>query len=140
LPVVHRIEGHRRTRLLMILAALWAAAWAIVGVAGLVGGVLAAVLLVASGGVFGLGETLHSPVVPAIVNDLSSDHLRGRYNAANSVAFQIAAVLGPTSAGLLIGNGLAAAYITILLVGCAVLVGLLLTLERRISPAANGLP
>jgi hypothetical protein len=46
--------------------------------------------------------------------------------------------LGPTSAGLLIGHGLAAAYIVMLLVGCAVLVGLLLSLEGRISPAANG--
>jgi MFS family permease len=124
----------------MILAALWAAAWAVVGVAGLVGGALAAVLLVASAGIFGGGETLHSPVVPAVVNDLASDHLRGRYNAANSVAFQIAAVLGPSTAGLLIGHGLASAYIVMLLVGCAVLVGLLLALERRISPAANGVP
>jgi MFS family permease len=139
LPVVRRIEGHRRTRLLMIMAAIWACAWALVGVAGLVGGALAVVLLVASAGIFGGGETLQSPVVPAVVNDLASDHLRGRYNAANSVAFQIAAVLGPISAGLLIGHGLAAAYIVMLLVGCGVLVVLLRGLERRISPAANGI-
>jgi MFS family permease len=139
LPVVRRIEGHRRTRLLMIMAAIWASAWALVGIAGLVGGAVAFVLLVASAGIFGSGETLQSPVVPAVVNDLASDDLRGRYNAANSVAFQIAAVLGPISAGLLIGHGLAAAYIVMLLVGCGVLVALLLSLEQRISPAANGI-
>lgn len=138
LPVVRRIEGHRRTRLLMLMAAIWASAWALVGVAGLVGGALALTLLVVSAGVFGSGETLNSPVIPAVVNDLSSDHLRGRYNAANSVAFQIAAVLGPISAGLLIGHGLAAAYIVMLLLGCGVLVLLLRSLESRISPAANG--
>jgi MFS family permease len=138
LPVVNRIQGRRRTRLLMLLAAVWATAWAVVGIAGLVGGALAAVLLIASAGIFGSGETLQSPVVPAVVNDLASERLRGRYNATNSLAFQIAAVLGPTSAGLLIGHGLAAAYIVMLLVGCAVLVGLLLSLEGRISPAANG--
>jgi MFS family permease len=138
LPVVRRIEGHRRTRLLMLMAAVWAGAWALVGVAGLVGGAFAFVVFVVSAGIFGSGETLQSPVVPAVVNDLASDHLRGRYNAANSVAFQVAAVLGPISAGLLIGHGLAAAYIAMLLVGCAVLVTLLLGLERRISPAANG--
>jgi MFS family permease len=138
LPVVRRIEGHRRTRLLMAMAAIWAFAWAIVGVAGLVGGAAAFVLLVASAGIFGSGETLQSPVVPAVVNDLASDHLRGRYNAANSVAFQIAAVLGPISAGLLIGHGLAAAYIVMLLAGCGVLIALLAGLERRISPAVNG--
>jgi MFS family permease len=138
LPVVRRIEGHRRTRLLMLMAAIWAVAWALVGVAGLVGGAVAFALLVVSAGIFGSGETLQSPVVPAVVNDLASDHLRGRYNAANSVAFQIAAVLGPISAGLLIGHGLAAAYIVMLLAGCAVLVALLLGLERRLSAAANG--
>ncbi|MDP9221131.1 MAG: MFS transporter [Actinomycetota bacterium] len=138
LPVVQRIEGHRRTRLLMVMAGIWASAWALAGVAGLVGGALAAVLLIASAGIFGAGETFQSPVVPAVVNDLASDHLRGRYNAANSVAFQIAAVAGPSVAGLLIAHGLAAAYIVMLLVGCLVLVGLLFLLERRIPAAANG--
>jgi MFS family permease len=139
LPVVRRIEGHRRTRLLMVMAAIWASAWAIVGVAGLVGGAVAFALLVVSAGIFGSGETLNSPVVPAVVNDLASDHLRGRYNAANSVAFQVAAVLGPISAGLLIGHGFSAVYIVMLLVGCGVLVLALLSLERQISPAANGI-
>lgn len=139
LPVVHRIQGRRRTRILMVLAGIWATAWAVVGVAGLVGGAVAAVLLIASAAIFGSGETLHSPVVPAVVNDLATERLRGRYNAANSIAFQIAAVLGPTSAGLLIGHGLAAAYIVMLLVGCGVLVLLLVAFERRISPAANGI-
>jgi MFS family permease len=138
LPVVQRIEGFRRTRLLMLMAGIWAVAWAIVGVAGLVGGVVAVALLLSSSGIFGAGETLLSPVSPSLLNDLASDHVRGRYNAANSLAFQIAAVLGPASAGLLIGNGLSAAYIAMLLVGCAVLVVFLLRLERRISPAANG--
>jgi MFS family permease len=138
LPIVNRIQGRRRTRLLMLLAVVWATAWAVVGIAGLVGGALAAVLLIASAGIFGSGETLQSPVVPAVVNDLASERLRGRYNATNSLAFQIAAVLGPTSAGLLIGHGLAAAYIVMLLVGCALLVVLLLGLERRIPAAANG--
>jgi MFS family permease len=96
-------------------------------------------LLVVSAGIFGSGETLNSPVVPAVVNDLASDHLRGRYNAANSVAFQVAAVLGPISAGLLIGHGFSAVYIVMLLVGCGVLVLALLSLERQISPAANGI-
>ena len=138
LPVLQRIQGRRRTRVLIAMTAVWAARGRFVGVSGLVGGALAVGLLVASGGIFGLGETLNSPVAPSLVNDLASDHLRGRYNAANSLAFQLAAVLGPAIAGLLIGRGWDAAYIVMLLLGCLVLVGLLLALERRISPAANG--
>jgi MFS family permease len=138
LPVVQRIQGRRRTRLLMLMALIWAVMWAMAGVAGLFGGLVAVILLITCGGVFGLGETILSPVTPALVNDLASDHLRGRYNAANSVAFQVAAVLGPVTAGVLIGHGWAAAYIMLLLVSCAVMVLLLALLERRISPAANG--
>ncbi len=138
LPVVQRIEGRRRTRLLMLMCLIWAVTWAMVGVAGLFGGVVAVVLLVTSGGVFGVGETLQSPIVPALVNDLASDHLRGRYNAANSVAFQVAAVLGPGISGLLIGHGWAAVYIALMLSSCAVMLLLLVMLERRISPATNG--
>jgi MFS family permease len=138
LPVLQAIHGRRRTRMLIVMAGVWATAWAFVGVSGLVGGALAVGLVVASGGIFGLGETLNSPVSPSLVNDLASDQLRGRYNAANSIAFQMAAVLGPAIAGLLIGNGWDAAYIVMLLVGCAVLAGLLLSLERRIAPFANG--
>ena len=138
LPVLQAIQGRRRTRMLVLMAAIWAVAWVFVGAAGLVGGALAVGLLVASGGIFGLGETLNAPVAPSLVNDLASDQLRGRYNAANSIAFQMAAVLGPVTAGLLIGGGWDAAYIVLLLVGCALLAGLLLSLERRISPLANG--
>ncbi len=138
LPVLQAIQGRRRTRMLVLMAAIWALAWVFVGAAGLVGGALAVGLVVVSGGVFGLGETLNAPVAPSLVNDLASDALRGRYNAANSIAFQLAAVVGPVTAGLLIGGGQDAAYIVLLLVGCAVLAGLLLSLERRVSPLANG--
>ena len=35
---------------------------------------------------FALGETLVSPTLPAIVNDLAPDSLRGRYNGAYVLA------------------------------------------------------
>jgi hypothetical protein len=38
---------------------------------------------------FGLGETMLHPTIPATVNDLAPDHLRGRYNASNSLAFHL---------------------------------------------------
>ncbi len=139
LPVVNRIQGRRRTRLLMLLAAdlgdgLGGRRGRRPGRWGARRGPADRQCRRSSA----VGETLQSPVVPAVVNDLASERLRGRYNATNSLAFQIAAVLGPTSAGLLIGHGLAAAYIVMLLVGCAVLVVLLLAWSGRISPAANG--
>lgn len=140
LVVVQRIEGRRRTRVLMLMAGTLAVCWVTVGLAGLVPGtVIATVLVALSMSVMGVAETLQSPVIPAITNDLAPAHLSGRYNALASFVFQAAAVIGPISAGLLLGHGWRASFIVILLVGCAVMVLVLLRLERVLPPAANGL-
>jgi MFS family permease len=141
LVVLQRIEGRRRTRALMLMSAIWAVAWTIMGITGLVPGTLvASVLLVVSLGVFGLGETLLSPVGAAVTNDLAPDHLRGRYNAVNSAVFQVAAIVGPIAAGHLLGWRLPVVFVGMLLLGCAVMVVLLHRIERVIPPHANGVP
>ena len=141
LVVLQRIEGRRRTRALMLMSAIWAVAWTIMGVTGLVPGTLvASVLLVVSLGVFGLGETLLSPVGAAVTNDLAPDHLRGRYNAVNSAVFQVAAIVGPIAAGHLLGWRLPVVFVVMLLLGCAVMVLLLRRIERVIPAHANGVP
>jgi MFS family permease len=139
--VLQRIEGRRRTRALMLMSAIWAAAWTLMGASGFVPGTLvASVLLVASLGVFGLGETLLSPVGAAMINDLAPDHLRGRYNATNSAVFQVAAVVGPIAAGHLLGWRMPVVFVGMLLLGCAVMVVLLHRVERVIPDVANGVP
>lgn len=139
LIVIQRIEGHRRTRVLMLMSLVWAASWSLMGLAGLVpGSVVAGVLLAASMAVFALGETFQSPVVPAITNDLAPEHLRGRYNAVGSMVFQVAAILGPVVAGFLLGHHLALAFVALLLLGCALMLVVLRQLEDAIPAAANG--
>ena len=139
LVVIRRIEGRRRTRVLMAMSAVWAASWILMGASGLLpGAVVGSVLLVSSMGVFALGETLLSPVAPALVNDLAPEHLRGRYNAINSAVFQAAAVAGPIVAGQLLGRRLPAAFVAVLLAGCAAMVLLLQRLERVLPAHANG--
>jgi MFS family permease len=137
--VLQRIEGRRRTRALMLMSAIWAAAWTLMGVSGLVPGTLvASVLLVVSLGVFGLGETLLSPVGAAVINDLAPDHLRGRYNATNSAVFQVAAIVGPIAAGHLLGWRMPFVFVGMLLAGCAAMVVLLRHVEAIIPARANG--
>ncbi len=141
LVVIQRIEGHRRTRVLMVMSGVWAASWSLMGLSGLVpGSVVGSVLLVSSMSVFALGETLLSPVAPAITNDLAPDHLRGRYNAVASAVFQLAAIAGPVIAGQLLGRRMPAVFVATLLAGCAAMVVVLLRLERVITPQANGVP
>ena len=142
LVVLQRIEGHRRTRVIALMAVIWAAAWLLLGASSLVPGTLGAVVLVAGcAAVFGLGETLLQPTVPVIVNDLAPDHLRGRYNAVSSGAFQLAAVVAPPVAGWLIGHGLATGYIAALVGGAALLGAIaVLRLEPQLPLRVNGLP
>jgi MFS family permease len=85
------------------------------------------------------GEMLHSPTVPAIVNDLAPDELRGRYNAANAVSWQAARIAGAPVAGLLLGAGLAAPLLIGFVGVCGLAAVLALELERRLPAAANGL-
>lgn len=138
--VVRHIEGRRRTSVLALLAAIWAVAWGVMGVAGLAAGTTAAaVLVVASMGIFALGETLLSPIAPAITNDLAPEHLRGRYNATASLAFQLAAISAPVSAGFLIGHEMPVTYVVTLLAGCVAFGVLALRMEGLLPRRANGL-
>ncbi len=139
LTVLSRMEGHRRTRMLALLAGIWALAWAVTGLSGLVpASALGSVLLVTSLLVFGFGETLLSPIAPAITNDLAPPRLRGRYNAAASIAFQLAAISAPALSGQLIGRGLGTVLITGLVLACGVFALLSLRLERWLPAQANG--
>ena len=140
LVVLKAIDGRRRTRVLGVLAVIWAVSWLVMGAAGLVPGtVLAAVLVIASTGIFAFGETLLSPIAPAITNDLAPEHLRGRYNALSSLSFQVAAIAAPASAGFLIGHDLPVTYVVTLVAGCVAFGVLALRMERVLPPAANGL-
>jgi MFS family permease len=137
--VLQRIEGRRRTRVLVLMSGVWAASFVALGLTGLVPGtVVAAVLFGLCAAVFGFGETFYQPTLPAMVNDLAPDHLRGRYNAVMSIAWQSASVVGPAVAGILIGHGWSTSYIVMLVAGCVLVAWLALVAERRLSRQVNG--
>lgn len=96
-------------------------------------------LLVVAFGVFAIGETFQSPVLPAIRNDVAPAALRGRYNAAAALAFQIANVSGPAVSGALLGRQHGDVYIVMLIAGCAVLGVASHRLEHVLPAAANGI-
>lgn len=138
--VLRLITGRRRTRVMQVMAVIWALSWLVLGAAGLLpGSLVAAIGVLAFMGIFAFGETMLQPTVPAIYNDLASDRTRGRYNAINSAAFQGGAIAGPLVAGLLLGAGLDAWFIGVMVVGSLAVGALALALERVVPPAANGL-
>ncbi len=143
LTVMRRIEGRSRSRTLAVVGAIFAVSWLVLGVGGLIGDripLLAALLVIACSTIFGFGETLLQPVQPALINALAPDRLRGRYNSAHSVNFGISSVIGPVTAGPLIGAGHAMVWILLVLSGCLVASLLALSVRRLLTPAQDGGP
>lgn len=140
--VLRLVSGRRRTRALLLMCGLWSLSWTVLGLAGWSGersATMAGVLVCASAAIFGVGETFLQPTLPAMVNDLAPDALRGRYNSASAGAFHLAEIVGPPFAGLLIGHALAGWYTLALVLGCVGAAAVTLAVERRLSPAVNGL-
>jgi MFS family permease len=133
------IAGRRRSAMLALCAAIWSCSWLVIAFSDAVAGALAVGLVVAGLGLFGLGETLWAPLAPAIVNDLATEELRGRYNALQGMTWTVAMIIGPALAGLLIGNGLAHVWVACTVGGTAVAAVLLVRLRRHLTDEQDGL-
>lgn len=142
LVVVRWLEGRSRTRALAVVALVFGLSWVVLAGAGWAGSagftVIAIACVIACSMIFAFGETLMSPVMPAITNALATDELRGRYNAMASMVWGISGVVGPVAAGPLIGNGLSTAWLVSAIVGCLLASLLALRLHRRLTPAQDG--
>jgi MFS family permease len=137
LPVLRLARGRRRTAAVVALSALWAAAWALVLAGSHLGGGLAVPLFVLAAVAFGLGETLFAPSVPAMVNDIAPEALRGRYNGGSAFAYTVGFALGPASAGLLLEHRLGSQLLAGLMAGCAAAALLAMSARRRIPATAD---
>jgi MFS family permease len=139
--VIRVLQGRSRAKALAGVGVLFALAWLVLGGAGLVDGahaLIAALGVVACASIFALGETLLSPVMPALTNALATDELRGRYNAMGSMIWGVSAVVGPVSAGPLIGSGLGAVWVALVVGGSLVASLIALSLRRLLTPIQDG--
>jgi MFS family permease len=130
LVAVRYVDRLPRSRALTYVALGWSASWVIAGVA-LVPGlpqVIVDIVLCTALGLFGLTETLYSPVGNALVNDLADDATRGRYNALSSSTWSLANLVGGPTAGLLLGLGTGLPWVGVLVAGT----GLSSLLARRL--------
>jgi MFS family permease len=121
-------RGRRRTRIAAAGIGLFAATWLLTLTRRppvLVGALI----------VFGLGETLYVPVLPALVNDLAPERLRARYNAVFNLSNQIGPVIGPAVAGVVLAAGHGAALFVGLAVACALAAGAAIAIEPLLAAA-----
>lgn len=137
LPAIRYARGRSRLRGAARAAVFFAVAWIILVLPTTLGlgGLTRDLLMITALGVFALGEATLSPTLPALVNDLAPEHLRGRYNAIFSLSNQIGPVVAPTLVGFALGNGLGEPYLYGLAVVCLGIGGLALLL-RRVTPRA----
>jgi MFS family permease len=138
LLVLRLVSGRRRTAILQLACGGWAAAWTLTLVAGQLGsgaGALAGFVIAMI--VFGVAETLLTPTLPAIVNDLAPDDLRGRYNGAATLAWTTGFLTGPALAGVALDAGAGTMLFLALIAACATAGGATRRLERHLPPSAN---
>jgi MFS family permease len=136
--VLRWLAGRRRTTGAALAAATWAVTWAVVIIGGQLGGGVPAVIVFAAAMViFALGETLLSPTLPAIINDLAPPGAAGRYNGLGALAFTTGFLLGPAIGGAALGAGMGTALFVALIAGCGLACLAALRLGRQLPSSAN---
>ena len=80
-----------------------------------------------------------APVAPALLNGLAPEHLRGRYNSLMSMSWTVGSIIGPATAGLLIGNGLPGLWVATVVGGTALAGVMFVRLRRHLSDEQDGL-
>jgi MFS family permease len=133
------VGGRRRTRAIAVLCAIWAGAWVLLAYGGPAGGAISVAAALAVAAVFGVGETILAPTVPAMVNDLSPETMRGRYNGGATMAYTAGFLLGPAVGGFALAR-LGATWFMVLAAVCGAGMLLTLRLERALPQSANRRP
>lgn len=137
LVVLRWLAGRRRTTGVALAATAWAASWAVVIVGGhLGGGVAAEAAFVTAMVIFAVGETLFSPTLPAVINDLAPPEAAGRYNGLGVLAFTTGFLLGPVGGTEVLGRW-GTGLFTVLTLACLSAAVAALGLGRRLAPDVN---
>ncbi len=139
LVALRLIGGRRRSSMLALCAATWSVSWLVIASSDAVDGWVAVAAIIVGLGLFGAGETLWAPVAPAIINDLAREDMRGRYNALQGMTWTVGSIVGPASAGLLIGHGHPHLWVLTVVGGTAVAAVLFLDLRRHLTAAQDGI-
>ena len=132
------LERRSRTRVMAVVGLLWAFFWLVLALSLALPAAVAIAAISVAVVVFALGETLMSPLGPAIVNEIAPEHLRGRYNAAQGLTWELAGTLAPAITAAFYVSGLSnwwpLSVAVLALVGGA----MMLYLRRRLTPEEDG--
>ena len=139
LVTLRLIKGRRRSSMLALCAATWSVSWVVIATSDAVDGWVAIGCIVVGLGLFGVGETLWAPVAPAVVNGLAPEEMRGRYNALQGMTWTVGSIVGPATAGMLIGHDLPYVWVGLVVGGTALAAAAFLSLRQHLTDAQDGL-
>jgi MFS family permease len=133
------VNGRSRAQMLAGVGVLWAVTWALATSSLVLTGWLVLGALILAMSVFALGETLWSPVAPALLNELAPEHLRGRYNSFQSLLWGVSGAIGPLVTGLFLSADLGKAWALTLTAGCLLAAFIALRMRHHLTPRQDGL-
>ena len=136
--ILNVIDGRSRTRVLAMVGVMWAFFWVILAVSLALPPFFTILAISLAMIVFAIGETMLSPVGPAIINEIAPEHLRGRYNAAQGLSWGLSSTVAPAMIAAFFDNGLSnwwpLSVAVLSLAGGA----FMLTLRRHLSASEDG--
>jgi MFS family permease len=137
LVVLRWLAGRRRTSAVALAAMAWAVSWGVVIAGGHLGsGAAAEVAFVIAMVIFAVAETLFSPTLPAIINDLAPPEAAGRYNGLGVLAFTTGFLLGPVGGAAALATWGAGLFVALIVI-CLGAAAAALRLGRQLPAAVN---
>jgi MFS family permease len=134
--VLRWLAGHRRTTGVALAATAWAAGAFVIAGGRLGGGAAAAGAFVIAMVIFAVGETLFSPTLPAVINDLAPPEAAGRYNGLGVLAFTTGFLVGPAAGAAALG-AVGTGLFVALIAACLFAAVAALRLGQHLPPGVN---
>jgi len=129
--VLNLIEKYSKYTALIAVAVIWALSWLAVGVSPYLSMFMAGIALCISQLIFAFGEMVHAPISPALMQELTPEHIRGRASALTSLQWGISGIAGPAVAGLMIGAHLEQLWVALMAVGVLLPIPFFALLKRE---------
>ena len=117
-PFVLRVlEKYSKYSALMSVGVIWALSWLAVGISPYLPLFVGGIALCVSQLIFAFGEMVHAPTSPALLQELTPEHIRGRASALISLQWGFSGIVGPAMAGILIGANLEQLWVVLMAIG-----------------------
>ena len=129
--VLNIIEKYSKYTSLIAVATIWALSWLAVGVSPYLSMFMAGIALCVSQLIFAFGEMVHAPTSPALTQELTPEHIRGRASALISLQWGISGIAGPAVAGLMIGAHLEQLWVALMAIGVLLPIPFFALLKRE---------